>query len=64
MNIQSLNFILSEQTKGNYAVISEVVNNMTKEEYEEIPIFELTKDVVDFFKFIGFYFFFIWIKFF
>lgn len=50
MKIENLRVLLQEQTKSTYLVISTVINEMNNEEYDGIPIFNLTDEQLLFVK--------------
>lgn len=50
MKYEDLKYLLMEQVKSNYYLIELVVNSMSNEEYDNIPIAVLTPDQLEFIK--------------
>lgn len=50
MKYEDLKYLLMEQVKSNYSLIELVVNSMSNEEYDNIPIAVLTPDQLEFIK--------------
>ncbi len=50
MDYESLKFVMMEQTKSSYYVIKAILDNMTREEYEHIPILALSEEQLSFVK--------------